>query len=259
VSRFGDDGEHRVRSAKLLATALHLQRGTPFVYQGEELGMTNARFASLDDVRDVESRHFAAAALAAGADPDHVLALLRAGSRDNARTPMHWDDSANAGFSAGRPWIAVNPNYTEINAAAAESDPDSVLHHYRRLCALRRTDPVVTDGDYRDLLPDDPRIYAFARSLGSDVLLALCNFSGAAAAARLPDAAEWAAAAVVLSNYRDARGDAPALGDGGLQLRPWEAVVLRRVGVTPGSAPIAARSGRRSPRSPRPRAPRSGR
>jgi oligo-1,6-glucosidase len=224
VSRFGDDGVHRVRSAKLLATALHLQRGTPYVYQGEELGMTNVRFAALGDLRDVESRNFAEEAIAAGADPEAVLAQLRAASRDNARTPMQWDASPNAGFSRGSPWIAVNPNYREINAVAAEADPDSVFHHYRRLVALRRSDPVVALGAYRELLPDDEQVFAFTRTRGREALLVLCNFSGAEALAAVPRARDWAAAAVALSNY----AGAPALADGAFRLRPWEAVALRR-------------------------------
>jgi len=226
VSRFGDDGPHRVRSAKLLATALHLQRGTPYVYQGEELGMTNARFAALGELRDVESRNFAEEAIAAGGDPEVVLAQLCAASRDNARTPMHWDASPNAGFSTGRPWIALNPNYREINAAAAEADPDSVLHHYRRLIALRRSDRVVALGDYRELLPDDERVFAFTRTLGANALLVLCNFSGAEVLAAVPGARDWATAAVALSNYPEA--GAPMVEAGGFRLRPWEAVALRR-------------------------------
>jgi oligo-1,6-glucosidase len=225
VSRFGDDRLHRVRSAKLLATALHLQRGTPYVYQGEELGMTNVPFASTDELRDVESRNFVAAAIAAGADPADLLAQVRAGSRDNARTPMHWDASRHAGFSTVAPWIPVNPNYTEINAAAAVAEADSVFHHYRRLIALRRSDPVVAHGDYRDLLPDDERVYAFTRSLDAEALLVLCNFSGADALAAVSDVRGWTEAEVVLSNYSDA--GAPALRGGALLLRPWEAVVLR--------------------------------
>jgi oligo-1,6-glucosidase len=221
VSRFGDDAAHRVRSAKLLATALHLQRGTPYVYQGEELGMTNARFAALDDLRDVESRNFAEEAIAAGADPAAVLAQLCAASRDNARTPMQWDDSRNAGFTTGEPWIAVNPNYREINAAAAEADPDSVFHHYRRLVALRRADPVVALGAYRELLPDDEHVYAFTRSLGADARLVLCNFSGGDVRAAVRDARDWTQ--VVLSNY----ADPPAVDAAGFRLRPWEAVVLQ--------------------------------
>ena len=131
VSRFGDDGAYRVRSAKLLGTVLHLHRGTPYVYQGEELGMTNAPFARIDDFRDIESLNHYAERVAAGRDPAAVLDTMRAMSRDNARTPMQWDASPHAGFTTGTPWIPVNPNHAEINAAAAVADPDSVFHHYR--------------------------------------------------------------------------------------------------------------------------------
>ena len=137
VSRWGDDGEHRVRSAKALGTLLHLHRGTPYVYQGEELGMTNVPFDSIDAFRDIESLNHYAEAVAEGDDPEAVLASMRPMSRDNARTPMQWDGSEHAGFTTGEPWIAVNPNHTEINAAAAIADPDSVFHHYRKLIELR--------------------------------------------------------------------------------------------------------------------------
>lgn len=141
VSRFGDDGPaHRVRSATMLATVLHLHRGTPYVYQGEELGMTNALFTSIGDFRDIESLNHYAEAVDGGADPARVLAGLRAMGRDNARTPMQWDASPHAGFTSGTPWIPVNPNHTEVNAAAAYDDPASVFHHYHaadRAAALR--------------------------------------------------------------------------------------------------------------------------
>ena len=154
VSRFGDDSpEHRVRSAKLLGTILHLHRGTPYVYQGEELGMTNAPFDRIDAFRDIESLNHYAEVVEAGADPDAVLATLRKMSRDNARTPMQWDASEHAGFTSGEPWIPVNPNHAEINADAAVADLDSVFHHYRRLIELRHTEPVVAHGDFTMLLP----------------------------------------------------------------------------------------------------------
>ena len=172
VSRFGDDGEHRVRAAKMLGTVLHLHRGTPYVYQGEELGMTNFPFASIDDFRDIESlRHYAEAG-------DEALPALRAASRDNARTPMQWDDSPHAGFTTGEPWLAVNPNFEEINAEAARADPDSVFHHYRALIALRHTEPAVALGSFSMLLEDDERVYAFTRRLDDVELLVLGNFSG---------------------------------------------------------------------------------
>jgi oligo-1,6-glucosidase len=227
VSRFGDDGEFRVQSAKLLASVLHLHRGTPYVYQGEELGMTNVQFDGPADFRDIESVNHFAVATAAGDDPSAVLAALRVRSRDNARTPMQWDSSAAAGFSTGTPWIAVNPNYPEINAAAQADDPDSVLAHYRAVIALRHTDPVVAHGDFTMLLPTDDRVYAFTRSWQGSTLLVLGNFSGEQAAALVPEHAAWAHAELVLGNYPpDAAPDDPEA----IVLRPWESRIYRRTG-----------------------------
>ena len=222
VSRFGHDAAAvRVRSATMLGTVLHLHRGTPYVYQGEELGMTNGAFAGIDDFRDIESLNYYAAAVAGGAAPDDVVALLRRVSRDNARTPMQWDAGPQAGFTTGTPWLGVNPNHVEINAAAQQHDGDSVLAHYRRLIELRHREPAVAHGDFTMLLPDDPVVYAFTRRLGDTELLVLGNFSDASAAAAVPDAVGWAGADLVLGNYPDSSAS--------LELRPWEAVVLRRV------------------------------
>ena len=155
VSRYGDDApEHRVASAKALATVLHLHRGTPYVYQGDELGMTNTAIASVDHLRDIESLNAYGDLLASGVEPEAALAVIRAKSRDHARTPMQWDASAHAGFTTGTPWIEANPNHAEINAAAQVGDPDSVFEHYRRLIALRHDEPVVAHGDFTMLLPD---------------------------------------------------------------------------------------------------------
>ena len=221
VSRFGDDGEHRVRAAKLLGTILHLHRGTPYVYQGEELGMTNAPFAAIEDFRDIESLNHYAEAVAAGAAPEEVLAALRARGRDNARTPMQWDASEHAGFTTGTPWLAVDPNHVEINARAALADPDSVFHHYRRLIELRHTLPVVAHGDFTMLLAEHDRIYAFTRGHEGVELLVLGNFSGGTVTAEIPG---WEGAELLLGNY--AQRSEPAAG---LELRPWEARVLRRL------------------------------
>ena len=223
VSRFGDDGEHRVRSAKLLGTVLHLHRGTPYVYQGEELGMANAPWTGIEDFRDIESLNHYRAAVAAGEDPAAVLVALRAKSRDNARTPMQWDASEHAGFTTGTPWIALNPDHAGVNAEAALADPDSVLHHYRRLIELRHAEPVVAHGDFTMLLPDDERVYAFTRRLDDVELLVLGNFSGEPAGPEIPDAAAWAASEVLLRNCPEAER-AP----GSLALEPWEARVHRR-------------------------------
>jgi oligo-1,6-glucosidase len=220
VSRFGDDGEHRVRSAKLLGTVLHLHRGTPYVYQGEELGMTNAPFGSIHDFRDIEALgQYAQAVTREGRSPEDVLTVLRARGRDNGRTPMQWDTSPHAGFTTGTPWLAVNPNFVEINAAAALADPDSVYHYYRRLIELRHTEPAVVDGDFTMLLPHDERLYAFTRRLGSTELLVIGNFSADSVRADLDDAAAWARAELVLTNTTPPDD---------LTLGPWQAVVYRR-------------------------------
>jgi oligo-1,6-glucosidase len=222
VSRFGDDGEYRVKSAKLLATVLHLHRGTPYIYQGEELGMTNYPFETIDEFRDIESINYYKTATAAGADPDHVLTALRYKGRDNARTPMQWDGSENAGFTTGSPWITVNPNHADINVDTAEADPDSVLHWFRKVIELRHNDPVVVHGDFTMLLPRDEQIYAFTRSLDQSELLVVANFSGQAAdASAIPDAADWITSDLVLANY-------PAYDASVWALRPWEVRVYRR-------------------------------
>jgi oligo-1,6-glucosidase len=178
VSRFGDDRPaHRVASAKTLATVLHLHRGTPYVYQGEELGMTNTYFSDIGQYADLESINYHADALSLGTAAEAVLLSLSAKSRDNARTPMHWDDRTHAGFSSGIPWLPVNPNYVTINAAAAMADPDSVFAHYQKLISLRHSEPIVVEGAFRLLLPDDPQLWAFTRTLEERTLLVVANFS----------------------------------------------------------------------------------
>ncbi len=224
VSRFGDDGAHRVASATALGTVLHLHRGTPYIYQGEELGMTNAPFASIDDFRDISALgNYNQAVHVEGRDPDEVLRVLRARSRDNARTPMQWDDSAHGGFTTGTPWIAVNPNHDRVNAAAARRDPGSVFHYYRRMIALRRAEPALVHGDFVMLLPDHEQIYAYVRRWHGEEFLVLANLSGTAARAPYPLDNGWIGAETVLAN-----GPAPVLDGGPLLLQPWRAAVLRR-------------------------------
>jgi oligo-1,6-glucosidase len=223
VSRFGDDGAHRVRAAKLLGTVLHLHRGTPYVYQGEELGMTNAPFASIHDFHDIESLNHYAEATALGDPPEHVLESLRAASRDNARTPMQWDDSDNAGFTTGTPWMPVNPNYTEINARAQLADDDSVYHHYRKLIELRHTEPAIAHGDFHMILADHRQVYAFVRRHGRTELLVLGNFSGAPVTIAIPDPDRWTDTEVLLANV-----PSPEPLGAQLTLQPWEARVHRR-------------------------------
>ena len=221
VSRFGDDDRHWRESATALATVLHLQRGTPFVYQGEELGMTNAPFADVHDMRDVESLNHYHQSVTAGGDPESVLRGLRAMGRDNSRTPVQWDATPNAGFTDGEPWIAVNPNHTWLNAQAQYDDPRSVFHHYRRLIELRHQLPVVALGDFRMLLPDDPSVYAYERTLDDTRLLVVANLGGTPRTAVLEG--EWSATDLVLSNVEEV-----SLVDGRIALEPWAAQVFVR-------------------------------
>jgi oligo-1,6-glucosidase len=226
VSRFGDDGRYRVESAKMLGAVLHLHRGTPYIYQGEELGMTNAPFAGIEDFRDIEALgHYRQAVELEGRSPDDVLTVLRARGRDNARTPMQWDASTHAGFTTGTPWLAVNPNHVEVNAAAAVADPDSVHHFYRRLIELRHTEPVVVDGDFTMLLPHHEQLYAYTRRLDRTELLVIGNFSADTVKADIDDAAAWASAELLLTNTPAQSLPAPS---GDLTLGPWEVVVYRR-------------------------------
>jgi oligo-1,6-glucosidase len=232
VSRFGDDGAYRVASAKTLATVLHLHQGTPYVYQGDELGMVNAPFAAIGDFRDIETLNYYAQAAARGdVDLATLLAAILKMSRDQARTPVQWDASANAGFTTGStPWIAVNPDYPEVNAAAQVGQPGSVFEHYRKLIELRHTEPVITDGGFELLLPDHPTIWAFLRRSADDhgpgtELLVAANFSADMTAAALPLDQDWAQAAVVLTNLPDA---SPLQPPPDLKLRPWESVIWRR-------------------------------
>lgn len=224
VSRYGNDGEYRVQSAKMLGTFLHLLQGTPYVYQGEEIGMTNVRFDSIDDYRDIWARNlYREMTEGQGASPEDVLEYLHRRSRDNARTPMQWDGSANAGFTSGTPWIVVNPNYRDINVAKALRDPDSVLHYYQALIRLRKQNPVVVEGTYELILPDDEAIYAFTRTLGNDRLLVILNFSGETPQFVLPANLPSASPELLLANY-------PVDANEGIEhirLRPYEARVYR--------------------------------
>jgi oligo-1,6-glucosidase len=223
VSRFGDDGRYRVRSAKMLGTVLHMHRGTPYVYQGEELGMTNGDFRDIDDFRDIEAINEYNDSVALGEDPQQILASLRFMSRDNGRTPMQWDDTIHAGFSTGQPWIGVNPNYEEINAETQVLDKDSVFWHYKRLVELRRTEPVVAHGDFTMLLDDHPYVYAFTRRLDDVELLVLGNFSAEQQPVDLPDVDVWRSSEPLITNVPQEQGKAPSL-----HLAPWEARVYRR-------------------------------
>lgn len=176
VSKYGDDRAHRIASAKMLATALHLMKGTPFIYQGEELGMTNAIFIDPGQFRDVEALNNYQIQIAAGMSREEFFRAASENCRDNARTPMQWTSGHNAGFSSATPWIALNPNYDHINAEAQINDENSVFAHYRHLIRLRRDLPIVSHGSYTPLAPDHPAILAYSRALDGEILTVLCNF-----------------------------------------------------------------------------------
>ena len=224
VSRWGEDGEYRVESAKMLAAILHMQRGTPYIYQGEEIGMTNYPFASFDDFQDIEARNYYRTVKdRPDFDPDALLVNMSKSSRDNARTPMHWDASEQAGFTSGTPWLPVNPNFREINAEAAVADEGSVFHFYRKLIELRHELPVVVNGDFTMLLPEDPNVFAYTRALDGVTMLVLGNFSSGDVPVPIDDASGWAAARLLLGNYGDPEGDS-----GEIVLRPWETRIYLR-------------------------------
>ncbi len=193
LSRFGCDApQHRVMCAKMLATCLHMMQGTPYVYQGEELGMTNTPFDSLDEVRDIESLNAFRELTDGGVvTPEDMMRFINLRGRDTARTPMQWDDSENAGFTTGTPWIKVNPNYKEINAADQMADPDSVFHYYKKLIALRKQEDVIVYGDYQLLAPESETLYAYTRTLeredGTDELLVICSFAGQEETFEIPE------------------------------------------------------------------------
>ncbi|WP_042058803.1 alpha,alpha-phosphotrehalase [Aeromonas allosaccharophila] len=220
VSRFGDEGEHRVVAAKMLASTLHGLQGTPYIYQGEEIGMTNPGYQRIDDYQDVESRNIFAIKQAEGMSEAEILAILGAKSRDNSRTPMQWSAAANAGFTSGMPWLKPAANYPEINAEAALADQNSVFWHYRDLIALRKAYPIFTQGDYQELLAGHPQIWAYARRANGQTLLVVSNFYGEPVEFALPAELQSGEGRLLLGNYPDS----PARPQSGM-LRPYESLI----------------------------------
>nr|WP_302020259.1 alpha-glucosidase [uncultured Acetatifactor sp.] len=216
VSRWGNDGEYRVESAKMLAILLHGMQGTPYIYQGEELGMTNVRY-EIGEYRDIETLNLYQERLEKGYEKEEIMRSIHAKSRDNARTPMQWNDGENAGFTAGEPWIRTNPNYREINAAKQTEDEDSVFRCYQELIRFRKEYPVFAEGEFRMLLETDEDIFAYTRTDGDSQLLVICNFHDRTVKCPLetpePDGK------LLIGNYRDRAGGP----DGTLLLRPYEA------------------------------------
>lgn len=225
VSRFGDDTRYWRESAKLLATLNFTLQGTPYVYQGEEIGMTNAEFATIDDYRDVDALNMYRLAMAEPqADEAQILTQLQLKGRDNARTPMQWDASPNAGFTTGTPWIKVIPNYTQINVTAELEDNDSIFCYYQRLLALRKVHPEFVYGTYDLLLPDDPDLYVYTRTMDDCRLLTILNFGANTPTFELPAQVKYAQAELLISNYAVAN---EGLGPQRIELRPYEARVYR--------------------------------
>jgi oligo-1,6-glucosidase len=238
VSRLGDEGPYREKSAAMLAICLHGMKGTPFVYQGEELGMTNMPFASLDQLRDVESidayNRYTAASGSPRFSAETMMTYIRAKSRDNARTPVQWDSSEGAGFSAGsgdtaQPWITINPNYVTINAAEQRGRPDSVWNYYRRLIELRKQYPVMVYGEYALLDAGHPDIWAYTRKLGTETLLVICNFSRGRITVKPP---QWYCGE---GEYRVLLSNDPAGYPATESLGPFEGAVLYTAGSAPGA------------------------
>ena len=213
VSRWGNDGQYRVESAKMLATMLHGMEGTPYIFQGEELGMTNIRL-ELEQYVDIEIHNLYRERIAKGYSHEEIMRSIWARGRDNARTPMQWSDAPNGGFTTGNPWLPVNGNYTVINAEAAQADPDSVFAYYQKLIRLRKTMPVISSGSFTLLCPEDEKIFAYTRDYENGHLMVVCNFTGEYLDFDLPEA--YHGSQLLISNYSE---DAPGL-------RPYEAAML---------------------------------
>ncbi len=212
VSRWGNDGQYRVESAKMLAILLHGLQGTPYIYQGEELGMTNVQY-EIEDYRDIETLNLYQERLEKGYSREEIMRSIHAKSRDNARTPMQWNDGENAGFTKGTPWLRINPNYREIHAESQMNDEDSVFSCYKKLVHLRKEYDVFVDGDFRLLLADDENIFAYTRTNGDQTLLVLCNFYDTTVSYALDE--DVSGMELLVSNYRDT--------DETGTLRPYEA------------------------------------
>lgn len=219
ISRFGDDGKYHRESGKMLATTLHLMKGTPYIYQGEEIGMTNPNFTSIDDYRDVESLNAYKALLEEGKTEQEIIEILQQKSRDNSRTPMQWSDKEHAGFTTGKPWIETASNYPEINAENAIEDPNSIFYHYQQLIELRKKYDIITYGDYQLLLADDPRIFAYTRNLQDERLVVISNFYNEETTINLP-IKNSSNVEILLSNYPDSNSLSEQL-----TLRAYESIV----------------------------------
>ncbi|HDR7597486.1 TPA: alpha,alpha-phosphotrehalase [Bacillus mycoides] len=224
VSRFGDDGKYRNESAKMLATAMHMLQGTPYIYQGEEIGMTNPKFESIEQYRDVESLNIYDIKLEEGLSKEEIIGILKQKSRDNSRTPMQWNEEVNSGFTTSTPWISVAENFKEINVEKALEDKESVFYHYKKLIELRKKYDVLTEGKYAILDGNHPSIWAYTRTENNEVLLVINNFYGEEITYSVPVHVQLDGMKqeVLLSNYKDSSKDIT-----NLNLRPYESIVYR--------------------------------
>ena len=220
VSRFGDDGKYHKESAKMLATTLHMMKGTPYIYQGEEIGMTNPNFSKIEEYRDVESLNAYKNLQKEGKTEEEIIGILQQKSRDNGRTPMQWSAAEQAGFTTGTPWIDVASNYPEINTEKALEDPTSIFYHYQKLIALRKKYDCLINGDYQLLLDKNPQIFAYTRNWNGERILVVSNFYGKDATVDLQLEKAKGVPEVLLSNYEDS-----SLNLERLQLRPYESIV----------------------------------
>lgn len=220
VSRWGNDREYRVESAKMLATLLHGMKGTPYIYQGEELGMTNVRFEDINEYNDIETLNMYKDRISKGYSHDEIMASIYAKGRDNARTPMQWDSTENAGFTTGKPWLKVNKNYKFINAEDCLQDKDSIFYHYKKLIDIRKHNDTIIYGNYKLLLPEDKNVFAYSRELNGDKIVVVCNFYNKEINLNFKE--DFNNVEILLSNYKDS---SILMKD--LKLRPYEAIMYR--------------------------------
>lgn len=223
VSRFGDDKKYRIESAKMLATLSHTLPGTPYIYQGEEIGMTNVAFDNIKDYRDIETLNFYRRMTKKGLPKEKIMEAIHRISRDNARTPMQWDESSYAGFTTGIPWIKVNPNYPEINVAHNLKDSNSIFHYYQKMIQIRKENLIMIYGDYQLILEDDEHIYSYLRTLNKNQLLIILNFFSGQVIFNLPEDINYQEKELLISNYNVEKNEDIKR----IYLRPYEARVYK--------------------------------
>ncbi|MFF3021773.1 alpha-glucosidase [Gottfriedia sp. NPDC057948] len=220
VSRWGNDKEYRIESAKMLATILHLMQGTPYIYQGEEIGMTNIRFESIDEYDDIETKNMYHDRISKGYKHEEIMESIYTKGRDNARTPMQWNGEKHGGFTKGNPWLTVNPNFTKINVEQSINDPDSIFHHYRQLIQLRKENPAIVYGSFKMLAEKDEKVFAYERQYNGEKFLVVANFTNEES--KFSHSNSYDEVSKILSNYKDS-----SLTGVNNSLRPYEAIVYK--------------------------------